>query len=402
MLKIVHISTTPKGGAGIAAYRLHKALLDSKTCHSIFICKEGNYSPTLENIKTVPKIKKSLIERAFRKIFNIKTPEALFQQKKGLLQGKYEIISSPFSDYRIENHKDVQDADIIHLHWITHFLNYPSFFKKLSHKKIVWTFHDMNPFMGIFHYKGDQLRNPSFEKLNKEIFNLKLKYLQPTKIHIIALSNWMKEEAKKVKQFANSHFELIPNGVDINQFYPLEEGDCSEKKSILFVSESLNNYRKGIDLFLDCLSHINSPIKVLSVGNGNITLSHTNNIEYINYGAVYDTEKLNAIFAKADIFILPSREDNLPNVMLESFASGTPVVSFSNGGMREWINDDTGYLCNEISSTALAEGINFALKNFNKSKNSKIRDFATEHFSMQVQSKNIYEFYCRVVTGQGF
>jgi len=62
-------------------------------------------------------------------------------------------------------------------------------------------------------------------------------------------------------------------------------------------------------------------------------------------GYVNSDDQLSDIYSAADIFVLPSLEDNLPNTMLESMSCGTPVVAFDVGGMKDLIRDDvTGKL----------------------------------------------------------
>ena len=62
------------------------------------------------------------------------------------------LFSIPYSEYTsLVDHPLVQEADIIHLHWIAGFVDYPTFFKKVD-KPIVWTIHDENPGLGGSHY----------------------------------------------------------------------------------------------------------------------------------------------------------------------------------------------------------------------------------------------------------
>jgi glycosyltransferase involved in cell wall biosynthesis len=89
----------------------------------------------------------------------------------------------------------------------------------------------------------------------------------------------------------------------------------------------------------------------------------------------------------SNIFVLPSREDNLPNVMLESFACGTPVVSFAEGGMKEHIVDKfNGFLAEEISGRSLAKCIEQAYENRNNFDPILIREYAEEYFGYKKQA----------------
>ena len=52
--------------------------------------------------------------------------------------------------------KDWTDRDIVHLHWISFFLDYPSFFQSIpDHVPIVWTLHDTNAFTGGCHFVSE-------------------------------------------------------------------------------------------------------------------------------------------------------------------------------------------------------------------------------------------------------
>ena len=57
----------------------------------------------------------------------------------------------PISEYKVHLHSLIDWADIIHLHWIQDFIDFPTFFANV-HKPILWTCHDLNPMMGGFHH----------------------------------------------------------------------------------------------------------------------------------------------------------------------------------------------------------------------------------------------------------
>ena len=77
-----------------------------------------------------------------------------------------------------------------------------------------------------------------------------------------------------------------------------------------------------------------------------------------SFGFVSDDEQLAAIYSAADLLILPSLEDNQPNVMMEAMAAGVPVVAFAVGGMKDMIRDRiNGRLVAPGDVTALAEAV---------------------------------------------
>lgn len=70
-----------------------------------------------------------------------------------------------------------------------------------------------------------------------------------------------------------------------------------------------------------------------------------------------ETDDTAAFFAAIDVFALTSREDPFPLVALEASAVGTPVVSFDNGGMREFLTPACGRLVPYLEVEAMADAI---------------------------------------------
>ncbi|MDR2994465.1 MAG: glycosyltransferase, partial [Bacillus cereus] len=309
---------------------------------------------------------KSFIAKICRKL-NIDNV-SLHNKKLEKLGGKYEIASIPFSSYHLENHPKIKEADIIHLHWVTdNFLNYPTFFRNVK-QPIVWTLHDINPFRGIFHFDGDKIKNPNLSKLDKQILQIKINSIhKKDNINIVCLSEWMQHKSTQSTAFSRYPHSLIPNGLDFTKYPILDREDAKIKtkvnnglKTILVVGASLESEQKGFYLLFDTINKLKlTNFNFITIGYSS-ELKHINkNINHIHIDKITDTSMLNYYYSAADITIIPSKEDNLPNVMLESFANGTPIISFNNGGMAEHIkNGENGILISEISLDALVIGIN--------------------------------------------
>jgi glycosyltransferase involved in cell wall biosynthesis len=375
-MKIVHVTYSENGGAGTAAYRIYEAMRKSEIQVAFLSAKSsiGFDNNNLEN-DFFKYRKPALILRMLKKLksYVYTSREQLTRKELGLVKSKldYEILSLPVGNDKLHLHPLIGEADIVHLHWVSGFLNYEDFFSKCK-KPIVWTFHDMNPFLGVFHYLNDvQLNNKIIGHLEKYYKDFKQKYLKSeNKIGVICPSQWMQES------FINSNFnfknklEVIPNTLDFDVFkpYPTIELRESLKLSkdelvLLFVAENINNKRKGMDLLLEALKGLKIKTTLVTIGGG--LLPEINGYTVLSLGSISSPQELANIYSLADVFVLPSREDNLPNVMLESFACGTPVISFSNGGMREHvIKDKTGLLAKNVTANSLQK----AILNFHKTK----------------------------------
>lgn len=405
-IKVATISTACTGGAGSAAYRLHSAFLARQDIDSSFIqADKYQANASLDNTYSIFQ-KYSLIDK-IRGRLRIDQDSLNNNYLKNTLRSNYEMVSFPFSNYQIENSLLVRNAHIVNLHWVSEFLNYSSFFKKVK-QPVIWTLHDMNPFMGIFHYEGDRTANLSnLGNLDREIYLKKLKLIHRKKnIHIVCLSDWMKQKSEKSEILGKYQHHLIPNGLDFNN-YPLLAKDDSKKKikvnngqkTILFIAHDLSVYRKGFDLVVNAIKGMGSvKFNLVSVGGDKINVNE--GINHIHYNRIYNSAELNVLYSAADITIIPSREDNLPNVMLESFANGTPVLSFSNGGMTEHISTGhNGILVDTIGVDLLKLELKKFLEGQYLFQSETIREYALNKFSNIIQSEKYVELY-KSILGQ--
>lgn len=410
--KILHITTYVNGGAGIAAYRIHEALLKANV-DSVFLATDEPIIPNANSFISIIIPTKSIAKRVFDKFgritaryFNVKlfNKYAYFQNKlnkiKPFLVG--EPASLPFSKYKLCSHPAVLAADIIHLHWVAGLLDYSSFFANIK-KPVVWTNHDMNSIKGLFHYEGDEMKNAGVAgKLDKEVNNYKAAALakSKTKMAVVSPSNWLHKEIVKSERFTANKIFKIPNALNSNLFTIRETGKLRRELNIpvnhtvfLFVSQSIHNYRKGFDLLVNALDKLNSSnITLLMIGYAeHIELS---NFNCINLGSIYEEEKLSYYYSLADAFIIPSREDNLPNVMLESLCCGTPVISFDLGGMAEVIlNNVNGLKAKELNSDCLRDTLLKFIEIKEGFNRQTIREEALKLFSPEIIAQKYISVY---------
>lgn len=395
--RVLHITTSIEGGAGIAARRLHEAILNEGGDSHILVLAHGNEKTGTPNLHSlIPRLLKGVLTRAYRKIYKAFGIFRYVNVAKDV-EGEFEIFTTPYTHFRPEWSSYVRNADIIHLHWIANFINYKTFFKAIKGKKVVWTLHDMNPFMGGFHYKGDRERNPGLKKLENTFREEKMAALDKQELRVVYLNDWMKEEAAKDERLAEFKSFVIPNPINLNAFKVLDRdkvrasyGITPEDKVVLFASQSLSNKRKGFDLLVESLQFLrDQKLTLLTFGGGNPDFS-VGKIRHIHLGSITAPEVMSRVYNCADIFLLPTREDNLPNVMLEAWACGVPVISFDNGGMRNYIESGmNGELVSVGDVEQFARMILIALsKNYDS---AEIRNFAERHFSPKKVAKQFMD-----------
>ncbi|MFV0419943.1 MAG: glycosyltransferase [Dysgonomonas sp.] len=407
-MKIAHISTARTGGAGIAAYRIHQGLLKyGKDIESDFVQKLENPDPESHFYRCTHY--HDFYYRVVSKLGfeSYLTQEGRYKRIISSYPSDYEIVTYPVSYYPIEDHPIVENADIIHLHWVGQFLNYPSFFKKIK-QPVVWTLHDPNPSLGLFHYEEDQQRNvATLGKLDKEILYEKgISIHKKNNLFIACPSEWVKKKSEASINLKRYPHYLIPYGIEALNYPLLDKKESklklnidNERKNILFVAHNIDVYRKGIDLLIGALNGVDPSLyNLIAIGGGNLNFGVDEKINLITLNHISDIAELNIAYSAADVTIVPSREDMFNQVMLESLINGTPVISFSNGGMAEHIRTgENGILVDEINSEALKNAINNFLENKYNFDRTIIREYPIQHLSSRLQTERYIDLYNQIL-----
>jgi glycosyltransferase involved in cell wall biosynthesis len=167
----------------------------------------------------------------------------------------------------------------------------------------------------------------------------------------------------------------------------------ADKTILLFVSADIDNYRKGFDLLVKAANQLKSQdYLLLCIGKVSEETKSISNCQ--NLGSIYDERKMAEIYAAADVFVMPSREDNLPNTMLESLCCGTPMITFSNGGMKdEVVTGENGVLIDIIESNKLMEAIENVINNKYHFDSEAISENAQVRYNPKKQVKEQIELY---------
>jgi glycosyltransferase involved in cell wall biosynthesis len=408
-MKIIHISSSDSGGAGRAAYRIHKSLLSigvdsemwvnrKKTRDSKVLCPAGKFSKFLAYLKPHTRIP--------------------FRQ---LLLTKNTILHSPaiFASSWIRKINQ-SDADIINLHWVQHEMLSISDIAKIK-KPIVWTLHDMWVFCGAEHISWDKrwkngyysFNRPSHEKgfdLNKWTWERKKKYWKKT-YQIITPSNWLSKCVKQSKLMFKWPVTTIGNPIDTRLWKPENKKKCrdffkfSHKDKILLFGTFGSNleYHKGFDILKKTLRQINNKnLKLVIFGeNKKIKFSELDT-QVIDIGFIKKNEELKYLYSAADATIIPSRIESFGQMASESSACGTPVIAFRTGGLKDIVEHKiTGYLAKNFESEDLANGINWILSSKNKKKISQnARKRIINNFDNYKIAKKYLKVYCKNIVSK--
>ncbi|RTY91101.1 glycosyltransferase [Flavobacterium sp. RSP46] len=302
--------------------------------------------------------------------FVYKKTGRLFSRNTNLFSNILASIYAPFS------HK----FDLIHLHWIGHGFISTHFLIKIKVKKIVVTLHDYYFITGGCHIPGECLKytkscsdcpaKNGFIDFTLENFRQKEHLYKTKQIYATAPSEIMK--SKIVDSYLGHFFQevlVVPNPIDISIYKPLcvdfkkeflFNGLPIDKKFLLFVSNNLIDYNKGMDLLLASIKLIKNPdsICLLTVGNNYSKISDELNFSHHHFGEINSTIEMVKIYNLAYITVVPSRFESFSQVTLESMSCGSPVIAFDSSGPSEIITDNLdGFLVKSFSIENFSESI---------------------------------------------
>jgi len=420
-MKVVQVSTSDMGGAGIAAKRLHLALLNagvpSKLLTLFNLGEKIKDHYLVNNNHKTSLLQKSLsrIESSLRYRFPsfYKNPAKRLENKP---EG-YEHFSFPDSELQLQRNEHIHNADVVHLHWVADgMLNYAEFFRKVN-KPVVWTLHDMNPFTGGCHHSDGclafmtgcsdciQVKGVPDERITER--NLKLKddalmSLNKEALTIITPSEWLSELSKKSRLFSRFKHYVIPNIVNENIFKPgkktqlrQENGIVADAKVILFVANDVSNARKGIRELLQAINGTElDKLVICTVGR---TLKETDiAIPVVQFGFVSSDERMAEIYSMSNVFVLPSHAENFPNTIVEAFFCGVPVVASNVGGIPEQVNGINGLMFEKGNVRELSKALKEVLNNQERYNPEVIRAEALLKYSTANIVKQHLEVYNKI------
>jgi len=386
-IRVQHVAYSDiDGGASRAAYRVHQSL--SKYQKELSLVSRMRVIRKLSNDPYViggPAAGdlRFFFQRALNKL----------SRKLYSLRNKNDVFSTAWPSSGLGNELNLKyrrnQFDILNLHWLgDHTLS----IKEIGNLEmpVTWRLPDQWAFSGCEHYSelpqnhqynyqkgyGNSLKNFITLNINNYSWNLKIKNWL-NHINIIAPSNWIAECAKKSQIFEKSFISVIPTPIDLEKWQPIDKKFARNKlslpinkKIILFGAVGgLFDKRKGGDLLLQTLRKVQSDnlkdtqnYELVVLGEKNGELNFPNNIKTHFMGRINDDYLMRLYYSASDIFILPSRQDNLPGTGLEAHACGLPVAAFDIGGISDIVDHKiTGVLVKPFDCETLAFEIKWLL-----------------------------------------
>lgn len=414
-MKILHLSTyDTKGGGAISTYRLHHGLIKLGIDSSMMVYEKQSADDSVINYRW-PANKWQRYKRKKRR----QRIQQDYQKYKSSIPDGFE----QFNDVRTPNFnlvEQIPDVDLINLHWVAGFVDIANLLTVIKDKPIVWRLSDQNPITGGCHYDAGcgkfisgchncpQLGSNNDKDLSHWIWQQKKKLfdqIDSSRFHFIAQSNWMADLVGESEIFNKFNCTVVPNGLDINIFKPLDREYSrnlfnipQDKTVILFVSDSISNKRKGLDYLLKALQHLSNNESVLLCAVGRNKIENLSFKNFVHLGSISDPRLLSIAYAMSDLHIIPSVQDNLANTVIESLCCGTPVIGFPIGGNLDMIESGVnGLLSKNVSVEALRISIDEFLHNPDVFDRNKISKLASDKYNHEAQALTISNLYKDII-----
>jgi len=413
-MKITLVNTSDiRGGAAIAALRLFRVLKRRLPETQMLVSEKLTLSNDITGLDD------SFWQRILNKLhFYLERISFIIRSKN---REVWFAFSPANTGKNIACLPEIYGADIIHLHWINNgFLSLKSLHKLVkTGKPIVWTLHDMWAYTGGCHYPGSCsnftrncgecffLKYQSKKDLSHRIYQEKLKIFSSENISFVAVSNWMADNARKSSLISKFKIEVIPNPIDTEVYRPADKEKIRKELKlppdmflILSGAANLKDKRKGFIYLVKALSEMVKSHPEISDKIGLITFGKSSEvydspIKVYSQSYLKDDQSIARMYQAADVFILPSLEDNLPGTVMESLACGTPVVSFNTGGIPDMVEHKvTGYFAELKNAGDLVAGINWIMDHPEIQKiRENCRKKVLDNFSQELIASKYINFY---------
>ncbi|SMO85745.1 Glycosyltransferase involved in cell wall bisynthesis [Saccharicrinis carchari] len=404
-MKILQLCGKDFFGAGRAAYRLHMGLRDAGIdCQMWVGAKRTNDASVLD-------VYPGRLNKKWTKVF-VKLEKLKIKFFAG---GAMHMFSLGAPAHSLRKKIEKEKPDLIHLHWTNRGFMDLNTLRGIK-IPVVISLHDMWWFTGGCHYDEECGRYidacglcPVLKKDGEQGLSLRhLKHKKEVlntvdKLTFVGLSTWMRDCAAKSAITQGHRVINLPNGINISQFSPRNRKVCREKlalprdkKLILFAAVGvLSEPRKGYKYISRALEQCNPDEYELVVIGEKSNENSVSGLKTHFLGEINDDSLLIEYISATDVSVVPSLQENLSNLIMESLACATPVVAFNIGGNGDMIiHRKNGYLAKEKDVDDLAGGIKFCCDTeHNKNLSQYAQQSIKERFNIQDVSKKYVQLY---------
>ena len=330
---IIHVNFSQTGGAGQLAHTLATAQTSAGRDSRVLSIIEGTLrtEPLTSPIHTAS----AGIDRYLIQSPTFSAPISLLRD-----QGPSNILNL------------IPEHAVVHLHGYNGALSLGDIAAISSRQKLVWTFHDMNPFTGACHYAlgctsfsagcdDCPAVRPAFRPLVSHHHRAKMKAFALTETaSLVAPSEWLARLARTSSIFDARSVSVIPNpyapAFEKQSSGPSDPSPARSEKSVTVgvvaadLLDPVKNVAEAVAAFRRARER-NPSLRLALVG--------ARGEEYAGPGVeimgALKNEALPAFYSLCDVIVMPSLAENAPLVIIEASSQGCPTLAREAGGSPE-------------------------------------------------------------------
>ena len=163
---------------------------------------------------------------------------------------------------------------------------------------------------------------------------------------------------------------VVPNAIECDDSAPFRVSKSQAPDSeFRVVAAGRLSYEKGYDILLKAVALVKDKapaFRLFIYGTGPEEANLRKSAEELGIGDLIEfagfVDNIKPLFREADLMILPSRSEGMPNVILEAWSQRLPVLSTAVGGVPEMIQPgQNGLLVPSDDPQAMADMLSFAM-----------------------------------------
>ena len=240
---------------------------------------------------------------------------------------------------------EVNNGDVLHAHW---FLSGLAISKFKKNPKII-TMHDVS----LLHLPEKGGRYIDYYARSIERF-------KKLNIPIIVVSEQAKRDAITYANYPEELVHVVYNGVNHDQFYPLENESKRPTNKFRFIYSGGLGKRKNVSLLLKAFKSIEDKYPecelIISGAHPERTeypgLAHALGIKNISFTGFIPDDEMADFYRSGHCMVFPSEYEGFGLAPLESMACGTPVLSAKGGALTETSDDGAMYFDYDVDDLA--------------------------------------------------
>jgi len=340
------------------------------------------------------------------------------------MRGPRPMFSPAWLPERLAQRVRRSAPEVVHLHWVSGGMLRIESLARIA-RPLIWTMHDMWTFTGGCHYDegcgryaGACGRCPVLGSsrqwdLSRWVMRRKRRAWRDLPITLVAPSRWLADRARASSLFRDQPVVVIPNGLDLDRFQPVDPGLArrllglpQERAYLLFGAfDPGGEWRKGFGLLQAALQRLaqsgwRDRLDLLVVGASAPAVPPDLGLRTHFLGVLRDEVSMALALAAPDAVVVPSTQENLPNMAVEAFACGRPCVGFAVGGLPDIVEDGVnGRLAQPFDTGELAAAIAWVLEDEERrhALRRAARRKAEQTFDLRLVARRYADLYAEVL-----